>query len=113
MSLNDLMTDDGSSDYYDPSFRDVLEAHLTWLRKSPNTYSIAVTAFDAHIYHQNLHGFLINNQVPLNLHWLVMRMNGFYSPFELDAKTTSLLIPNSKEVDRLRQSWNTTAVIVR
>jgi hypothetical protein len=105
------MYPEGLSDYYDPSFRNTLEAHLAFLRTSAQTYTIPVPAFSTVVYNQDLIGFLLESKIAPQLHWLVMRMNGFYSPYDFDARCTVLLIPQSKEVDILRQSWKTTPVL--
>lgn len=111
MKIDDLLIKEGPQDYYDPSFRDVLEAHMSYLRSSTNTYSAQVTPHDTIVYNQDLYGFLLEKNVPMHLHWLVMRINNFYSPYDFTDGCTSLLIPNGKDVDKLRQSWRTTPVI--
>lgn len=107
------MIDDGLQDYYDPSFRDVLEAHLSWLRAHRTTYTLAVTSFNLLVYNRNLSGFLIENKIPMKLHWLTMRMSGLYAPTDFTEGVEALLVPNTDTVERLRQAWKTVPVIVQ
>ena len=111
MRIDNLMIQEGASDFYDPSFQNTLEAHLAYLRAAPSTYTINVQPFDTVVYNQHLFGFLNKSRVPAYLHWLVMRMNNFFSPYGFDDQCTVLLIPSAKEVEILRQSWKTTPVI--
>lgn len=105
------LVNEGSQDYYNPSFRNTLEAHLKYLREVKTTYAAPVPPMAAVIYNQDLFGYLTEINIAPHLHWLVMRMNNFFSPYDFDAKCTQLLIPSTDEVDVLRQSWNTTPVI--
>jgi hypothetical protein len=111
MKIDNQLHDTGSSDYYDQSFRNTLEAHLTLLRASAKTTTITVPEHTAGVYNQDLFGFLQEAKVPVWLHWLTMRLNNFFSPMDFGPACTSLLIPNSSEVDILRQSWKTKATI--
>lgn len=112
MKILDEIKNPGSPDYYDPSFRNTLESHLKYLREdAPGTYSVTVQPMAPIVYNQDLFGYLTEMKVEPYLHWLVMRMNNFFSPYDFDDKCTSLIIPSSKDVDVLRQSWKTTPVV--
>ena len=111
MKIDALMIPEGSPDYYDPSFRSTLEAHLAYLRTSNQTQSMTVLPHDTIVYNQDLFGFLNKSRVVPNLHWLVMRMNNFFSPYDFDENCTQLLIPSGKEIEVFRQSWKTVPVI--
>lgn len=113
MQIDNLMYSEGSLDFYDPSFRDTLEAHITYLRAASNSYTINVSLIDTVVYNQDLFGYLIRYKVPAYLHWLVMRMNNLFSPYGFNESFTILLIPSSKDVEILRQSWKTTALVTR
>lgn len=111
MLVDDLMFNEGLQDYYDPSFRDTLEAHLPYLRASDQTYKVTVPEFSTVVYNQDLFGYLLELKIAPNLHWVVMRMNNFYSPYDFDVNCTQLLVPSTKEVEILRISWKTKPVI--
>lgn len=111
MQIDNLLLDMGSSDYYDPSFRATLEAHMPFLRQSSQTTTLPVPEFATIVYNQDLFGYLVELKLPLSLHWVIMRMNNFYGPYDFDSRCTSLLIPSARQVDILRQSWNSKPVI--
>ncbi len=111
MLINTKMFVEGSSDYYDPSFRAVLEAHLPLLRQSARSYRVTVGPNKTIVYNRDLFGFLNEINVDANLHWLVMRMNNFFSSYDFTSPCDSLLMPHSEDVDKLRQSWKTTSVV--
>ncbi len=111
MQVDKLMFEEGSSDFYDPSFRNTLEAHLAHLRTSRDTFPVNVLQHSTVVYNQDLFGYLNEIKTPAHLHWLTMRLNNFFSPYDFNSDCTRLLIPSSKEVESLRQSWKTTSVI--
>jgi len=111
MKIDELLFSEGSADFYDPSFRFTLESHVAYLRASRQTYVINVQPHDTVVYNQDLFGFLNQAKVPAYLHWLVMRMNNFFSPYDFNSECVSLKIPSSKEVEVFRQSWKTTPVL--
>ncbi len=111
MKINNLMLPEGSKDFYDPSFQNTLEAHLMHLRESETTYVTSVLVINTILYRRDLFGYLNKIKVPTYLHWLVMRVNSFFSPYDFTEGVSQLLIPSSKDVEILRQSWRTTAVI--
>ncbi len=88
---------------YDESFMDVLEDHLTWFKTSSKTTTVAVTPNQADVYSFDLAGLLIALNVPLRVHWLVMRMNDYTSFCENDNTLTSLLLPDLATFDQLSQ----------
>ena len=108
MSIDSLMAIQGASVYYGPSFRNVLEDHLTYLKGLDSTTVINVEPIVAYKYEFDLYSLLFYYDIPMHLHWLVMRLNGFTSPTEATADITSLLIPDSTVVDQIRQSHMST-----
>lgn len=107
MALKDLMRDDGSAIYYDPVFRGVLEDHLSYLRALTSTTRLAVPPGEAYRFEFDLYGFLAKYGVPVQLHWVTMRMNNYTSPEEFTGEVSELLIPDHTVVDRIRQSHQT------
>lgn len=108
MTLDDKMVDPGADVYYSKEFRDVLEAHMAYLRGLTSTVSSLVDGHDADVYNGDLFGYLQYKGMAPMYHWVTMRLNNFYTPIEFGRATKSLLIPNTSEIDALRQSFKST-----
>ena len=111
MKVDDYMVNSGNSDYFNPLFRYTLEAHVPYLVGLPSTRSISVDPHDTIVYNQDLYGYLLAVGVLQCYHWITMRVNGYFSPTEFDSSATLILIPNSNELESLRQSWYASTVI--
>lgn len=111
MKINRDMVGDDSSDYYKESFRHTLESHMPYLRSAQTTTTIPVSTFNTEVYDKDLFGFLTSVRIKPCYHWVVMRVNDMFSPFDFVSGITTLLIPSTKELESLRQSWNTTNIV--
>jgi hypothetical protein len=110
--LNSLRTDSGASVFYEEGFRVVLESHLTYLRNLNTTIPIQITSDDAYRYEGDLYGLLFMKRIPRELHWVIMRINDMTSPMEAGVDLNFLLIPETGEIDKIRQSYQTTNKII-
>lgn len=106
MKVDSLMRDAGPSIYYDPDFRNVLEAHMTYLRNTSNEY-IAVEPSAAYKYEFDFFSLLAFYKVPSHLHWVVMRMNNYASPTDNGRDLTALMLPNQKLLSQIVSSHKT------
>jgi hypothetical protein len=111
MQVDFDMTPDGNSLYYDPNFRYTLEAHIPYLLGLATTRSIVVDPHDAVVYNQDLFGYLLSAGILPCYHYVIMRLNGMFSPNEFNSDTQSLNIPSTTELESIRQSWSATTVI--
>lgn len=111
MKVDEQMTTSGQTDFFNPSFRNTIEAHIPYLLGLATTRTITVDPHDAIVYNQDLYGYLLSVTVLPCYHWVIMRMNGYFSPTEFDSNATTLLVPNFNELESLRQSWNATTTI--
>lgn len=110
-AVDSYLVDDGGDIYYDDDFRNVLEAHMTYLRSASSTTVMNVDPHDAYVYEFDLNGLLLKMGIPLKLHWVVMRMNNYRSPQNVPADLSTLLIAAPNEIEVLRQSFQTAAKI--
>ena len=108
MQIDTIMINPGPSIYYDDDFRRVLEDHLSLLKKDPSTSVLNIAPQKAYKYEFDLYGLLSDYNIQPQLHWLAMRLNGMTSPTDATKDITSLLIPDTNVVDRIRQSHMTT-----
>lgn len=104
-SINSMLISSDSSTYYSRGFRNVLEDHMTYLRKHPETRVIPVTPMQAHQYEFDMTGLLNELGIPLKMHWVVIRMNHFNSLTEVPADLIQLLLPSENEIIKLKQLY--------
>lgn len=112
MKLDSLMRDPGPSIYYDPDFRNVLEAHMTELR-SNSTDILNVEPAAAYKYEFDFFSLLANYSVPDHYHWIVMRMNKFDSPTANTRDLSVLMLPDQRQISRIVSSHKTTRKITQ
>jgi len=105
MNINRLMKNSGPSIYYDDSFRVVLETFVPSLIVSQDTTQISVSEQAAYKYESDFFGLLSEFNIPVHLHWLVMRMNNLTSPFDSTLLYNLLLVPDENTIDHIRQSY--------
>ena len=111
MKIDSLMTSDGSPDFYDPSFRNALEALVPTFRASSNTYQQVIPPNYGIVYRAAFFDLLQRFNVKPCYHWFVMRVNNFFSPFEFDESVGTILMPSEAEMNAARLTWNTTQSI--
>lgn len=111
MKLNEMMTPFGADIYYSNSFRNTLETHLEYFRKSSKTRTFEVPEDKADIFEGDLMGYLCDVGVEIYLHWLIMRMSGLKSPQDFGKSTLFLIVPDKMELERVRQAFSTSGKI--
>jgi len=102
------MLQSGPNIYYTAELRRVLEDHLTYLKNHASTNVIGIEPIKAYKYEFDLYSLLNEYNVPMHLHWLVMRMNDMTTPTEATKSIDHLLVPDFRTVERIRQSHVTT-----
>jgi hypothetical protein len=98
----------GPDIFYDSSFRSVLEDHLMYLKKHPETTLLSVDSHIAYKFEFDLFSLFNYYNIQPHYHWLVMRMNNFTSPTDGRIDLETLLIPNITVVEHMRQSHAST-----
>ena len=88
MQVDNLMTPDLSKDYYDPSFRDTLESHVTYFRGLSTTTQVQLKPNDTVIYNQDLFGYLNSINIAPCYQWMTMRVNNMFSPYDFNDSFT-------------------------
>ncbi len=104
MQIDKDMADPGADEYYTKAFRDTLEAHMTYFRESSKTRTIDVEPNRAVVYEGDLFGYLAERGIPMKEHWITMRVNKMFSPYEFGLATTMLLIVDSGDITSIQQS---------
>lgn len=84
--------------YYKP-LRHVLEEHYHHLLES--AYVHEVDAYNAQRFRHDINGYLMDQGIPLHLHWLYMRMNDMVYPTDFKEDTKYLIYPDNEAVERI------------
>lgn len=94
--------------YLDVGFKHVLEQHLPGLKRDSGNNPIEVTIHESWYYQGNFHGLLYRKGIPVHLHWLVTRLNGYDSSLDFNEEITEIILPNVDRIDRLKELYLTT-----
>lgn len=107
ISINKLAISTDKKLFYDQTFRRHLEAYMEWFRQHPETTVIPVDPHDAYKYEGDLYGLLSVNGIPIEYHWLVMRVNDIFRAGDVSESLTILKIPEFGVVNRILQLYKT------
>jgi hypothetical protein len=105
MKINEKSINPGPNSFYERAFLSILESHMDYLRKHPQTATIPVSEQDAVIYNGDLQGYLTKYNISMKIHWTIMRMSNLYSTFEFGPDVKFLLVPDETVVDKIRQIY--------
>ena len=107
-SINKLMVPDGADEHYNAKFRVCIEDHLNYLRQDVNVETRTFDNGIAYKYENDFNGLLNYLGVAKELHWLVLRVNGFTSPMEYTGDVNFIYIPKLSVINTLRATWSAT-----
>jgi hypothetical protein len=100
-TISELMVPSGPDVYYDERFRNMFEDHIEFVRRHETTDTVEISPADAYSYEGDLYGLLHKYGSPRELHWVIMRVNGYSSPMEYVHEHTSLILPSKTVIDDL------------
>lgn len=106
MKIDSKMINMGPSTYYEKDFLDILESHLVSISSRTDTVIVSVESLDAAVYTGDLYGYLTKLNVPMNLHWVTMRLSGMYNTNQFGPNNVNILIPSESAIDKIRQSYS-------
>lgn len=108
MSLLDSMAVESPDAYtLTEDYRIFVESMTGWLRTQSQDRVVSIIPETGYLYRFDLTSFLLDNKVPLEDHWLVMRVNGLTTPQEFDETVTALIVPAQELITRLKQAYRT------
>lgn len=107
MTINRKMISPGDPRYYNARWHRVVESHLKWILNLPGNQIVRVDDAVAYKYEGDFGGLLQELRVPMEMHWVVMRMNGYTSPADYSFDRTQILIPDTASIARLFTSFVT------
>jgi len=100
-TLDARMPDDGPAVFYEAGFRQMLEDHMVYLREHPSTDTMDISPHVANKHHGDLVGVLLHYEIPLHLHWPMMRLNNYTSPMQYSANDLTLMYPAQTVISML------------
>lgn len=98
---------------YDPTyateeFMVILESHLSNFKSDPKTTVRTFTAQQAEKFQGDFYGLLTDMQVPKNMQYLVLRVNGLTDPADYQGDFLNIMVPSESKLGLLRNISNTT-----
>lgn len=106
--LDSMMVDGGATYTYDEGFCTFIESYLTVLRERSDTQTITLTAEQVYLYRHDLTSFLLLQKIPLENHFIVMRVNNFTTAADLTEELLVMLVPDSGFISQLKTLYRTT-----
>lgn len=100
-SIEKLAKNPAGSIYDDPRFRSILEDHLTWLINHGSTTTVPVTAHQIEVYDFDWVGLLYALNIPSDMHWITIRMNGGKSLTDVPIDLRSLKVAEQSVIQNL------------
>lgn len=99
MSLNSFMIPQPETYLFTEDYRTFIESMLYFFRTSPNAGVLSLSPEEKHVYKFDLTGFLLDNNIPISDHYLIMRINELENLHDLDVVVDGLILP---DMDLLR-----------
>ena len=84
----------GNDYYYTDEFRNILEDHLNYIRGHKNTIVMRLETHDMIKNNNDLYSLFMEKNIPLDLHWITLRLNNLTSPFLNRQELEYILIPD-------------------
>lgn len=106
-SIISLMPEEGSAIFFQDSFRNELEKHLSVLRTDLQIQMIDVPPNIALRYNADFDGLMCYYKIPAKYHWVIMRINNMLSTFDYRPTMLTLLIPDFNFVEQLKTTFTT------
>lgn len=93
--------------YFDEAFRTVIEHHLSYLRNNRNNAYIDLTPRDTVVWKGNFYGLLYEKRIPVEQHWIIMRLNGLDSTMDFKGDFDRIYLPDPERLNKIRDMYNT------
>lgn len=109
MTINNRMVASGDRRFYSAEWYRVVESHLQWIRTLPGNQEVVVEDAIAYKYEGDFMGLLQELRIPMEIHWVVLRLNGYTSPADYTYDRTKITLPDQGAVGKLFNTHNTVA----
>lgn len=98
--------------YYSVGFRQIIEDHLEYLRNNGAIQQLPVNVQDGNMWSGDYYGLLTYLNIPLEMHYITLRVNGMTSPTDYDGSVLQILLPDSDVTDALLQQYRSISTII-
>lgn len=107
MAMSVMEQANKSSDYYyyREEFRNIIEDHLYILKHKGKKIPVPVTAIQEMKYKGDFYGLLRSLGIPIEFHWITMRINGLHSPMDYQGTLIELIGPDDGYIKLLLQRY--------
>lgn len=92
--------------YQDYNFLSFFETHLSYLQGKISSAKDIPEAI-AHRYRGDFYGLLRSMKVPMDLHYITLRLNGFTNSADFTGEALTVLLPNESELLSLKNVYST------
>lgn len=106
-SLNSLMPSAPALYTLTDEYKAYIESIVPILKTTGTIKNIVIPPESGYLYRFDLTSFLLDNSVPLEDHYLVMRMNELTSIHQIDENLNALIVPDQQLLNRLKQVYRT------
>lgn len=93
--------------YYNPAFMKVIEDNLTYLRSTGKVRPVALTNVQCAKYRGDFFGLLIDLQVSLQYHHMVMRVNNYLNPGDFTGEINAIIMPDFTVFEQMKSVFET------
>lgn len=94
-----------TSEYFEPGYCRVVDAHLAWLRNRRGTANEVVTAIEAYRFVGDLYGLLHHKRIDPILWYATMRLSGLDGPLSITESLRTLVIPSPSDCNQLMEGY--------
>lgn len=88
-------------------YKTFVESMVGYLRQQSSSNTVVIPPEVGFLFRFDMTRFLLSKNVPIEDHYLVMRVNGITSSHELDETITSLIVPDQALITRLKNIYRT------
>jgi len=89
----------------DEKFKTYIETIIPFLLTTGNTDTLVINPSDGNINAFDLSGFLLDRNIGMKYHYIIMRMNDLTSVHDLDEEIRTLVIPDFNVLEELIQLY--------
>lgn len=96
---------EGDLIYYNEEFRVVLENHLHYLIKHPDTTISIVQDHEMIKNKCDIYSLFLERKIPKQYHWVMLRLLGLNSPFLNRIELSYIIIPPFNEIENIKTAY--------
>ena len=102
MRINNLAMQSPGDIYYSDDFRRVVESYIPMMLKRSDTVEIQLDPHNVYKHEFDFYGLLGVTGIPEQFRWIVMRMNGIYSPTDFPSTISSVFVPSEGFIEKIK-----------